>query len=78
MCSLICSLILCTMAVATRPFIDGQTPQNERMRIFQNFVYNPMVNTIFISKVRYCMYVQVAQLDLFWPGDCFNRMFHFS
>ena len=34
-----------------RPFIDGQTPQNERMRIFQNFVYNPMVNTIFISKV---------------------------
>ena len=39
------------MAVVNRPFIDGQTPQNERMRIFQNFVYNPMVNTIFISKV---------------------------
>ncbi|XP_065905052.1 general transcription and DNA repair factor IIH helicase/translocase subunit XPB-like isoform X2 [Dysidea avara] len=34
-----------------RCFIDGQTPQNERMRIFQNFVYNPLVNTIFISKV---------------------------
>ena len=42
--------ILCGNMV--RCFIDGQTPQNERMRIFQNFVYNPLVNTIFISKVN--------------------------
>ena len=41
------------MSVVNRPFIDGQTPQNERMRIFKNFVSNPMVNTIFISKVRF-------------------------
>ena len=32
-------------------FIDGQTAQNERMQILQNFVHNPNINTIFISKV---------------------------
>ena len=48
-----------------RPFIDGQTPQNERMRIFQNFVYNPMVNTIFISKVKL---VYVAMYDIHSTG----------
>lgn len=34
-----------------RHFIDGQTAQNERMQILQNFVHNPNINTIFISKV---------------------------
>lgn len=34
-----------------RAFIDGQTSQNERMNILQNFVHNPAVSTIFISKV---------------------------
>ncbi|XP_019854476.1 PREDICTED: TFIIH basal transcription factor complex helicase XPB subunit-like [Amphimedon queenslandica] len=34
-----------------RPFIDGQTPQKERMKILKNFRHNPQVNTIFISKV---------------------------
>ena len=55
-----------------RPFIDGQTPQNERMRIFQNFVYNPMVNTIFISKVRLSIYsvtMYVRSLDNFLKCD---------
>ena len=34
-----------------RPFIDGQTNQQERMKVLQNFKHNPLVNTIFISKV---------------------------
>ncbi|KAG0146359.1 hypothetical protein CROQUDRAFT_702780 [Cronartium quercuum f. sp. fusiforme G11] len=32
-------------------FIHGGTPQVERMRILQNFQHNPLVNTIFLSKV---------------------------
>ncbi len=32
-------------------FIYGGTPQQERMHILQNFQYNHMVNTIFLSKV---------------------------
>ena len=35
-----------------RPFIYGPTHQGERMQILQNFQHNPLVNTIFISKVR--------------------------
>ncbi len=35
-----------------RYFIDGQTPQKERMQILRNFRHNPQVNTIFISKVQ--------------------------
>jgi len=34
-----------------KPFIYGPTSQNERLHIIQNFVHNPLVNTIFISKV---------------------------
>lgn len=34
-----------------KPFIDGQTVQAERMKILQNFVHNPALNCIFISKV---------------------------
>ncbi|XP_003742781.1 general transcription and DNA repair factor IIH helicase subunit XPB [Galendromus occidentalis] len=34
-----------------KPFIFGPTSQAERMQILQNFKYNPMVNTIFVSKV---------------------------
>lgn len=34
-----------------KPFIYGPTSQGERLHIIQNFVHNPMVNTIFISKV---------------------------
>ncbi|GAA5949505.1 hypothetical protein JCM3765_002683 [Sporobolomyces pararoseus] len=32
-------------------YIHGGTPQVERMRILQNFQHNPIVNTIFLSKV---------------------------
>jgi DNA excision repair protein ERCC-3 len=32
-------------------YIHGGTPQVERMRILQNFQHNPVVNTIFLSKV---------------------------
>ncbi len=35
-----------------RPFICGQTTQQERMNVLQNFIHNPCVQTIFISKVR--------------------------
>ena len=38
--------------VVFRPFIYGPTHQSERMQILQNFQHNPLVNTIFISKVR--------------------------
>lgn len=34
-----------------KPFLYGDTSQNERMQILQNFQYNPKVNTIFVSKV---------------------------
>ncbi|WFD38939.1 DNA helicase [Malassezia japonica] len=34
-----------------KPYIHGGTPQIERMRILQNFQHNPIVNTIFLSKV---------------------------
>jgi len=34
-----------------KPFLFGQTAQAERMKILQNFQYNPKVNTIFVSKV---------------------------
>ena len=34
-----------------RPFIDGQTKQGERVKVLQNFLHNPAVNCIFISKV---------------------------
>ncbi|KAL6947509.1 DNA repair helicase RAD25 [Hanseniaspora osmophila] len=34
-----------------KPFIYGSTPQNERMKILQNFQYNDKINTIFLSKV---------------------------
>uniref|UniRef100_A0A6P8IG39 General transcription and DNA repair factor IIH helicase/translocase subunit XPB n=1 Tax=Actinia tenebrosa TaxID=6105 RepID=A0A6P8IG39_ACTTE len=34
-----------------KPFIYGPTSQAERINILQNFQHNPLVNTIFISKV---------------------------
>lgn len=34
-----------------RPFIYGETPQQERMQILKNFQFNDAVNTIFLSKV---------------------------
>ncbi|CAI4230565.1 unnamed protein product [Auanema sp. JU1783] len=34
-----------------KPFLYGETTQNERMKILQNFQHNPKVNTIFVSKV---------------------------
>ncbi|CAI8001510.1 General transcription and DNA repair factor IIH helicase subunit XPB [Geodia barretti] len=34
-----------------KPFIDGQTNQQERMKVLQNFKHNPLINTILISKV---------------------------
>ncbi|KZO96578.1 DNA repair helicase rad25 [Calocera viscosa TUFC12733] len=35
----------------SKPFIHGATAQVERMRVLQNFQHNPVVNTIFLSKV---------------------------
>lgn len=34
-----------------KPYIYGPTSQGERIQILQNFIHNPKVNTIFISKV---------------------------
>ncbi|CAJ0575554.1 unnamed protein product, partial [Mesorhabditis spiculigera] len=34
-----------------KPFLYGETVQSERMKILQNFQFNPKVNTIFVSKV---------------------------
>ncbi|RKP12282.1 DNA repair helicase RAD25, partial [Piptocephalis cylindrospora] len=34
-----------------KPFICGETGQQERMRILKHFQHNPAVNTIFLSKV---------------------------
>ncbi|XP_076799627.1 general transcription and DNA repair factor IIH helicase/translocase subunit XPB-like [Clavelina lepadiformis] len=34
-----------------KPYIYGPTTQGERLQILQNFMHNPKVNTIFISKV---------------------------
>lgn len=34
-----------------RPYIYGPTAQSERMKLLQNFKLNPLVNTIFVSKV---------------------------
>ncbi|KAI0244118.1 DNA repair helicase RAD25 [Massospora cicadina] len=34
-----------------KPFIYGATSQQERMRILQQFQHNPLLNTIFLSKV---------------------------
>ena len=34
-----------------KPYIYGPTTQGERLQILQNFIHNPKVNTIFISKV---------------------------
>ncbi|KAL3092361.1 hypothetical protein niasHS_007570 [Heterodera schachtii] len=35
----------------SKPYLFGATSQAERMKILQNFQYNPKVNTIFVSKV---------------------------
>lgn len=34
-----------------KAFIYGDTPQAERMHILRNFQFNPLVNTIFLSKI---------------------------
>jgi DNA excision repair protein ERCC-3 len=34
-----------------KPYIYGGTPQNERMRILDNFQYNELINTVFLSKI---------------------------
>ena len=34
-----------------RPHIFGPTSQQERLHILQNFQYNPLINTIFVSRV---------------------------
>lgn len=34
-----------------KPFIYGDTPQQERMQILKNFQFNDAVNTVFLSKV---------------------------
>ena len=49
---LACGTLLWSSFSFFRPFIYGPTHQGERMQILQNFQHNPLVNTIFISKVR--------------------------
>lgn len=34
-----------------KPYICGDTPQADRMRILQDFQFSPLTNTIFLSKV---------------------------
>jgi len=34
-----------------KPYLYGPTSQGERLQILQNFIHNPKVNTIFVSKV---------------------------
>jgi DNA excision repair protein ERCC-3 len=34
-----------------KPYIFGETPQQERLRILENFQHNPLINTIFLSKI---------------------------
>ncbi|CAF3554800.1 unnamed protein product [Rotaria socialis] len=34
-----------------KPYICGKTSQSERIQILQNFLHNPTINTIFVSKV---------------------------
>ena len=34
-----------------RPYIYGDTPQAERMKVLENFQYNPLINTLFLSKI---------------------------
>ncbi|KAI1731836.1 type III restriction enzyme, res subunit family protein [Ditylenchus destructor] len=36
-----------------KPYLFGETSQHERIKILQNFQYNPKVNTIFVSKFKY-------------------------
>ena len=47
---------------APRPYLYGPTSQNERLHILQNFVHNPKVNTIFVSKVSCCFDILVQYL----------------
>lgn len=50
-------------------YIHGGTPQVERMRILQNFQHNPVVNTIFLSKVKSCLCVPESQTETLQVGD---------
>jgi DNA excision repair protein ERCC-3 len=34
-----------------KPFLFGDTSQTERLKILQNFQFNPKVSTVFVSKV---------------------------
>lgn len=34
-----------------KPYLFGETSQQERMKTLQNFQFNPKINTIFVSKV---------------------------
>ncbi|KAG9240778.1 P-loop containing nucleoside triphosphate hydrolase protein [Calycina marina] len=34
-----------------KAYIYGETPQNERIRILENFQYNDQINTLFLSKI---------------------------
>jgi DNA excision repair protein ERCC-3 len=49
-------------------YIHGGTPQVERMRILQNFQHNPIVNTIFLSKVRFQFSLSQQGIYLFDAG----------
>ncbi|KAI9620486.1 hypothetical protein H4Q26_013698 [Puccinia striiformis f. sp. tritici PST-130] len=44
-------ILLTRMPKITKTLYSWGTPQVERMRILQNFQHNPLVNTIFLSKV---------------------------
>lgn len=53
-----------------RPYLYGPTSQGERMQILQNFVHNPKVNTIFVSKVSQSCKHRKKTLYFFTLSDC--------
>lgn len=66
--------IILVNVVVFRPFIYGPTHQSERMQILQNFQHNPLVNTIFISKVRQnSFFVLVSRImQAYWFQNSYN------
>ncbi|PAV84038.1 hypothetical protein WR25_14467 isoform B [Diploscapter pachys] len=41
----------CYALKMSKPYLYGETSQQERIKILQNFQFNPKINTIFVSKV---------------------------
>ena len=43
----------CYALKMSKPYLYGETSQQERIKILQNFQFNPKINTIFVSKVGF-------------------------